>query len=555
MIDDNGIYRLDEVSSKAKIGIVRIAANLFSAEAKADEEYIKNVALLMAQHKNMIVDPDRSIASVSTVFTAFLDALVTSPRREKGDLYQLMSLFNHIPILDTSHLSEKILGAMTRYLEEEPQNRAFFDRLQLLGIYLYISHFEAARELIDEMEKSIQDECFASQVLFGMCKLRLYEQYEDYDDTLAEYLSLAVEVYWEAGPQSAIYLLLEWMCSIRYLQDSKYYVGILSNLYRKLQKKSDLNMIGASFQLFCMANPAISTEFRQKLQKELMLHGTDYLNSYQLHRLYLFAGHTSELDALNFYHSVQSFKDSNLYMQRSWQNMIAMAAFLRKHSTPLEFKIAMAFLENKIMELAKQNSFRNELFVQNIQDSYQKIEYLYNEVDELSLTDALTGLRNRRFMDNNLLQILALLSRHNTQTTFAMMDIDWFKQVNDTYGHHAGDLVLRDLAKIFSNFFRKSDIVIRYGGEEFLAILFDVGDNSGELLENLRKKVEKKTFVFQESEIKITISIGWVLTRISNHVTPQMIDSYIVNADKAMYKAKAGGRNLVIEYKADENGS
>ncbi|MCB5233698.1 MAG: GGDEF domain-containing protein [Candidatus Cloacimonetes bacterium] len=548
MNDKAEIFRLSAISPKSESGIKKFVSNLLNPTEKPTDESIENTAMLMAQHQEMIKDPDRMIASVSTVYTIMFDTLISSPRANQGKLYELLVLNEHMPIMDNSHVSQTILGVLYRYLESEPRNTAFFDKLQLLCIYFEIEHIEAAKQLVVDIQKDLDNQSFESQVLFKLCKIRLCEHQEISKQKFVEYLKLIADVFWESGPDAAIYVLLEWFRHISYLKNSKYYEMILGSLYQSLKNKGGLNLVVVGYLLFCLEDHRLDINSKNTLYRTLLAVGYDYMNSMHLQRLHLYAGQNSEFDSVNFYHSVQSFKDSNIHIQRCWQKVIEMSIFLRKHTSPLEYKISMIFLENKVTELSLQNTVRNELFVENIQSNYQKIEYLYKEVDELSLTDALTGLRNRRFMDNNLLQIFALVARHKTQITFAMLDIDWFKKVNDEYGHSAGDLVLRDLAEIFTKFFRKSDIIIRYGGEEFLAILFDIGKNSHDLLEELRQKVEKKSFIYQDKTIKITISIGWRLCVIMDPVGYEVIDRYISEADKALYQAKNDGRNRTVQF-------
>lgn len=187
----------------------------------------------------------------------------------------------------------------------------------------------------------------------------------------------------------------------------------------------------------------------------------------------------------------------------------------------------------------------NNAYVESLEADYDKIESLLIQVEELSLTDALTGLKNRRHLEENLIQTLLLATRHRTPINFAMVDIDHFKAVNDQWGHLAGDKVLADLAQLIKDEFRKSDVVIRYGGEEFLIILFDSKlKDTLVKMELLRAKVEKHVFRYKEHEIKITISIG-VNKHDDGIFSDRDMARCIEAADRAVYKAKNEGRNQV----------
>ena len=165
------------------------------------------------------------------------------------------------------------------------------------------------------------------------------------------------------------------------------------------------------------------------------------------------------------------------------------------------------------------------------------------ELQALALEDPLTGLLNRRGFFESISSRLAAQERRS-HSTLAMIDIDYFKTINDTYGHEAGDLALKNFADILRHAFRDSDVVCRYGGEEFVVLLF-TADLSAALrkLENFRHIVADTVVCQQQGDdIKMTVSIG--LTRLNNN--PQHIESALNAADKALYEAKHSGRNCSV---------
>jgi diguanylate cyclase (GGDEF)-like protein len=126
-----------------------------------------------------------------------------------------------------------------------------------------------------------------------------------------------------------------------------------------------------------------------------------------------------------------------------------------------------------------------------------------------------------------------------------MFDIDHFKQVNDTYGHGTGDLVLREIAGLTLSRCRQEDALIRYGGEEFLVILFHTSrDGALTFSERLRIQVENHTFIEDKKPIRITLSAG-IATHPEDGKTID-VEAMIELADKRLYAAKNGGRNLVV---------
>ena len=166
---------------------------------------------------------------------------------------------------------------------------------------------------------------------------------------------------------------------------------------------------------------------------------------------------------------------------------------------------------------------------------------LYEETRSLSLYDPLTGLANRRMMDIHLNELLTNAKRYNNKFFVIMLDIDYFKKYNDKFGHEAGDLLLSEIANIFNNSIRESDLIARYGGDEFLIAVSEIPDVPvSYIAERIRKNVEDRT--------DVTISLG-----IAYYRKGLEINDLIVEADKALYKAKKQGRNRFVFSDFEDN--
>jgi diguanylate cyclase (GGDEF)-like protein len=172
-----------------------------------------------------------------------------------------------------------------------------------------------------------------------------------------------------------------------------------------------------------------------------------------------------------------------------------------------------------------------------------RIQRAEAEARQASLTDSLTGLWNRRFLHQRLDEEMARSRRHGTPLACVMLDIDHFKAINDTHGHATGDLVLRDVAAILRRHIRKSDLAVRYGGEEFVLVLFsNNSENAGVVAERIRADVQNQNFGDSGSPLRVTISIG-VCSFPDDSVTSS--DDLMRRADAALYHAKEAGRNMV----------
>lgn len=171
-----------------------------------------------------------------------------------------------------------------------------------------------------------------------------------------------------------------------------------------------------------------------------------------------------------------------------------------------------------------------------------RIKWLYSETRYLAITDALTGLYNRRYFQQILDREFSRSNRYGSPLSIAMIDIDNFKTLNDTYGHLFGDEVLSEISKMMSNSLRKTDYVARYGGEELVAVLPETKIEQALIpLERLRNLIESHSFVFDEKRINVTISLG--LAQNNDHIASS--DNFIQKADTALYQAKQRGKNRI----------
>ena len=191
-----------------------------------------------------------------------------------------------------------------------------------------------------------------------------------------------------------------------------------------------------------------------------------------------------------------------------------------------------------------QKLFNAETYI-NQSLSVIEAKRLMQTLRESAMVDPMTGLYNRRFLQEHTAQIISGVLRRKTQIGLLVCDIDYFKQVNDTHGHDAGDQLLRETAIVLKNAVRESDIVIRFGGEEFLVLLMDV--QSGDALvvaEKIRQSIEKLKVTVGEKVLQKTISIGVA-------EFPGDTDGFwqaIKYADVALYRAKEGGRNQCVRF-------
>ena len=172
-----------------------------------------------------------------------------------------------------------------------------------------------------------------------------------------------------------------------------------------------------------------------------------------------------------------------------------------------------------------------------------KLRKRNKKLHELSVTDSLTGLHNHKHLMDKLSSEVTRSERHNHSFAIVMIDIDFFKKYNDTYGHQAGDLVLKRMASIFKESIRSSDYAARYGGEEFMILLPETGmDEAMQGAKRITKRLSKETFGDDKKKIPITLSMG--IAAYPDHGEDP--ETLVNKADAALYQAKKGGRNRII---------
>lgn len=229
---------------------------------------------------------------------------------------------------------------------------------------------------------------------------------------------------------------------------------------------------------------------------------------------------------------VTAFNKDENYIFKGYE--IGAVDYLFKPLDPVIFKSKV----NIFLELDKKKK--------ELEQSKRKIEKQNEWLKELSITDGLTGLYNHRHFQNMLKREFAMVRRSSSDLSCFMIDLDYFKDVNDTFGHTFGDFVLQRFAQLLKEAVRETDILARYGGEEFALLLPHTSlEGALVLAEKFRKKIEEYVYENKEHSKRITASVG-VASYGTHH--PSSCSDLVTFADQALYRAKAEGRNQVRIY-------
>jgi diguanylate cyclase (GGDEF)-like protein len=214
-----------------------------------------------------------------------------------------------------------------------------------------------------------------------------------------------------------------------------------------------------------------------------------------------------------------------------------------KELTTLQSKLinAAMSIENEMTNVGEKLSSGKDK-VQELEDKVKTLEEQLSKTKEENLKDHLTGLLTRKAYEYEAKKTEENYKRNDTQYAIVFFDIDHFKAINDKYGHAGGDMILSTFGKILSKYTRDMDIVGRYGGEEFIAIIhFNLKRELLKYLKRIKSIVTQNNFIYENKKIKITFSAG--VTIRNDH---ESYDSAIQKADMLLYKAKEEGRNKII---------
>ncbi len=202
----------------------------------------------------------------------------------------------------------------------------------------------------------------------------------------------------------------------------------------------------------------------------------------------------------------------------------------------VEIFLFTILLTNRYMNINKTN---NLLTVKTVE-----LENMRKQLTIEATTDVLSGLYNRRYFYNISKEYYFTANKYNQELSILMIDIDTFKNINDTYGHGVGDNIIEETGKILTKITRTSDVVARYGGEEFIILLTETGiNNAVEFAERIRVSIENNHIVLDNGEVvHVTVSIG--VTQLNN-MKDKDIEETIKRCDKALYESKNKGKNIV----------
>ena len=224
--------------------------------------------------------------------------------------------------------------------------------------------------------------------------------------------------------------------------------------------------------------------------------------------------------------------------------------FLTRLSTPIALAIEHALLYARSRRIEERLQQASDDLEKEVMNRTAELKRAKDNLEQLSITDGLSGLYNYRYLINSIESELRRATRYNRTLALLLMDIDYFKNLNDTYGHLCGDHVIKTVGKLLKSNVRVADVVARYGGDELAVMLIETNTkNAREVAEKLKEKIGSHIFQWQTKQFSVNLSIGLAMAPAPGI---QEVSHLVEAADRALYQAKRAGRNAVVVFAKEQ---
>jgi len=399
---------------------------------------------------------------------------------------------------------------------------------QSLELYdLAISELHETEKLLNIIDLEKEDKNYYEEIIYKL-GVYLYEEKKDFiksRDYALDYLKLSKEMSL-ATQANTYYMLSATYSNLKDFKNAEKYMILAGDILRNntidFDKKEKLYAQYAYYKnkedyetsllILNEYEQIVGVEKISKSKYEIYKLKNDYENAHKYLDIHI-----------NYISSKIGEEELERYIKfnekRHFENLNKEKERLLKESKEKDIELKEIERKNKMLTI---NNYLIHFLLFLIFTCFLVIIYFYNKYYQISITDSLTKVYNKRYMNKKI----------NKYNNILMLDIDYFKKINDTYGHIAGDFLLKEVAKIIKNTVGNDGCTIRYGGEEFVVLLKNE-INGYELGEKIRKIIAAQDFKYADKNIKITISLG--------------LSDTLSKADVLLYKAKNSGRNKILK--------
>jgi diguanylate cyclase (GGDEF)-like protein len=442
-----------------------------------------------------------------------------------------------------------IVEKLRKLIEIERQNNSdWVKKVNTLGVYFYTQKFSLVESIVSELRSffSDQDTLMDGLLLYILARVQIekMEYLTANDSFIRAYELLSNELCFYEKTEFFLhwcYLFIE----ANQLILAEKLLKLISSLLPPINSHTYTLMF---FYLFLLKKKTHQTEATISYANLILPMQSTYLDFDQWYTLHLFCGEYYTSIDQDLEKTIHHLTMANTYLTNKWKEFVRQITHLKTILDPIEFLEVRSNYEDKLLQIVLESNLHNNHFITTLKNAYDELSDINKQVKEFSYLDSLTNLHNRRYLWDISNDFFSRARAEKVPISCFMIDIDDFKKLNDTFGHIEGDKVLRETCKIIKKFFRKSDIVIRFGGEEILVLLYNLNlENSIKLAQSLCQKIEKLTInTADKQQMFTTISIGIShIDTLKISVKKKVLDNMIDEADKQLYIAKTSGKNRV----------
>ncbi len=435
-------------------------------------------------------------------------------------------------------------------------NKELRHQILIASIFFQTKEYHLSDEYLNKIipvlnPQNYEENRIASYIFYCMARISLEKA--DFRSSNEYFIKSYQSILDHGSPNEKIFILINWI--ILFIESS--YITLADKLLTHLSShfipKQDDNFAKLLFlQFFCqkkLNNLDGSINWVNMLLSMPALH----LDEDDWYSVHIFAGEFYATLKRNFEKSIYHFTFANSFLSLKWKHFINHITLLKDYLKITDYLNIRIAYEDKMHEIILENNLHSSHYLNSLKSAYEELETVYTKVQEMSMTDSLTGLRNRRFLWIKAPEFIFLASSQKVCISCIMIDIDDFKHINDTNGHQTGDEVLKQLCHIIKEFFRKTDMVIRFGGEEIIALLLNSSlENTERICEQLRMNINNFIFSSKNKTIKLSVSVGISHRKVVKNQV-KLIEEIIEESDLAMYFSKSNGKNQVNTYSKIKN--
>jgi diguanylate cyclase (GGDEF)-like protein len=537
------------ISTEDSNAIARLVKAMFEkTDAAPREELIKNTTDTLADYFQANNQQRQAIGTwVCEWLHELIPLLKNQAFASDSNPSKITLLLLHLPFDEESELYKTVSASIPIEDVAPLTPQQYLSLIQLSAMYLALDS-DFAQQPLAELKNCCQEHGQDSLYALLICMqqaLTLQLKSKHLDEQFC-WIALIIKALQVLDKPTVIYFILRWVISLNWVRPHSLRKELLVDLFEANQQQVGLNQALILFELFNFPDKTVASGEKLNYLTKLKNLPTELLTVDQLQSMYYFSGSIKSSIESSFMESVSDFQQSNYYTYKYWNWIRSINHYLLEKLPSDEYLKVMPRMEGKTIELVNLINIQSNAYVETLQSNFNKINELYLKVEEMSLRDTLTSLYNRRFLYNNINELLLLAVRQQSPLSFVMIDIDDFKPINDTYGHLAGDFILTQMSEMLRNFFRKSDFIVRYGGEEFLIVMFNSDHvQSEQALDTLRRTVMGYNFQYNNVTLHVTISIGIASCIFKSAVATVNLEKLISEADDALYVSKNSGKNKI----------